>query len=263
MKFLFLIGSALKHFQQDKFSEYSEQQRFEQTLKTIESVREKVPESYIVLFECSSSSISEKHKDVFRDKCDLFLEFYDEPVLKQIYENIEKRPELITYGKSLLETRGLLNSLYFIAQNNLFSDSQRIFKLSGRYLLNEDFNIDDYKSRFLEDRYVIKKYEYLKEEMNNYKPEEKMDNVYAYLYGAEGMMVTGLWSFDRMLFPEIVKSLENAFIYMERMIQYTAGTDIEHALYRFLNKKNVVSTNNLGLTAVKGMNGEKGAIYNI
>jgi hypothetical protein len=262
MKFLFLIGSALKHFQEEKFSAYNEQQRFEQTLKTIECVREKVPNSYVVLFECSSKSIDEKQKDTLKEKVDLFLEFYDEPIIKLLYENIENRPEQITYGKSLLETRGLLNTLYVIKKHNLFSDSQRVFKLTGRYLLNEYFDIKDYESKFLEGRYVIKKYDYLPQESENYD-EKELENVYAYLYGAQGMMVTGLWSFDRMLFNEIVESLEKAFVYMEKMMQYTAGTDVEHSLYRFLNKKNIVSIPNLGLTTIKGMSGENGASYQI
>jgi hypothetical protein len=255
MKFLFLVGSALKHFQEEKFSAYDEQQRFEQTLKTIECVREKVPNSYIVLFECSSKPIDEKQKDILKEKVDLFLEFYNEPVLKLLYENIEQRPELITYGKSLLETRGLLNTLYTIKKHNLFSDSQRVFKLTGRYLLNEYFDIKDYESKFLEEKYVIKKYDYLPQEAENFD-EKELENVYAYLYGAQGMMVTGLWSFDRMLFNEIVESLEKAFVYMEKMMQYTAGTDVEHSLYRFLNKKNMISIPNLGLTTIKGMEGD-------
>jgi len=259
MKFLFLIGSALKHFQEDKFSAYDEQQRFEQTLETIECVRKKVPDSYVVLFECSSKPIDEKQKKIFKEKADLFLEFYSEPVLQQIYENLEQRPELFTYGKSLLETRGLLNTLYAIKKHNLFSDSQRVFKLTGRYMLNEYFDIKDYESKFLEERYIIKKYDYLPQEAENFDGKE-LENVYAYLYGAKGMMVTGLWSFDRMLFNEIVETLEKAFVYMEKMIQYTAGTDVEHSLYRFLNKRNVISIPNLGLTTIKGMEGDS---YNI
>jgi hypothetical protein len=261
MKFLFLIGSALKHFQEDKFSAYDEEQRFNQTLKTIECVREKVPNSYIVLFECSSKPIDEKQKEILKEKADLFLEFYNEPVLQQIYENLEKRPELITYGKSLLETRGLLNTLYVIKKHNLFSDSQRVFKLTGRYLLNDDFDIQDYQSKFLENKYVIKSYEYLPQEAENFD-EKELENVYAYLYGAKGMMVTGLWSFDRMLFNEAVEALEKAFAYMEKMIQYTAGTDVEHSLYRFLNKRNIISIPNLDLIMVKGMSGENGGVYN-
>lgn len=259
-KFLFLIGSALKHFQQEKFSAYDEDQRFNQTLETIQSVRDKVPNSYIVLFECSAHPIDEKYKEEFRDKCDLFLEFYEEPVLKQLYENISERPELITYGKSLLETRGLLNTLYEINKNNLFNDSQRVFKLTGRYLLNDDFNIKDYESRFLENRYVIKKYDYLTQE-ENVLDDELLENVYAYLYGAKGMMVTGLWSFDRILFNEAVEALEKSFFYMEKMIQFTAGTDVEHSLYRFLNKDNIISIPNLGLTQIKGMLGENGGVH--
>jgi hypothetical protein len=259
MKFLFLVGSALKHFQEDKFSAFTEQQRFEQTLETIKCVREKVPTSYIILFECSYTSITEEHKNILREKCDLFLDFSTEPVIQAIYENIKQRPELITYGKSLLETRGLLNTLYYIRKHNIFTDSQRVFKLTGRYLLNEYFGIDDYKSKFLEERYVIKKYEYLPQEAENYD-EKELENVYAYLYGAKGMMVTGLWSFDRMLFNEIIESLEKAFVYMEKMLQFTAGTDVEHSLYRFLNKKNVIDIPNLGLTTLKGM---EGGSYNI
>lgn len=255
MKFLFLVGSALKHFQEEKFSAYDEEQRFEQTLKTIECIREKVPNSYVVLFECSSKPIDERQKDVIKEKADLFLEFYNEPVIKQIYENLESRPELITYVKSLLETRGLLNALYVIKKHNLFSDSQRVFKLTGRYLLNEYFDIKDYESKFLEERYIIKKYDYLPQEAENFDGKE-LENVYAYLYGAKGMMVTGLWSFDRMLFNEIIQSLEKSFTYMEKMLQYTAGTDVEHSLYRFLNKKNIISIPNLGLTTLKGMEGD-------
>jgi hypothetical protein len=260
MKFLFLVGSALKHFQEDKFSAYDEQQRFEQTLETIECIRKKVPNSYVVLFECSSKSIDEKQKDILKEKTDLFLEFCEEPVLKAIYENLEERPELITYGKSLLETRGLLNTLYVIQKHNIFNDSQRVFKLTGRYLLNDDFDIQDYESKFLEGKYIVKRYEYLSQETENYN-EKELENVYAYLYGAKGMMVTGLWSFDRMLFTDTIEALERAFTYMEKMIQFTAGTDVEHSLYRFINKKNIIDIPNLGLTMVKGMSGENGGVY--
>jgi len=259
-KFLFLVGSSLEHFAEKDFSRYNTDQRFYQTLDTIESIRTKVPNSYICLFECSYKSISSEYKNILKEKVDLFLEFYNEPGLKQIYENIQKRPDLIVYGKSLLETRGLINTLYEIKQNNLFLDSQRVFKITGRYLLNDDFNIQDYQSKFLVGKYIIKSYEYLPQEAENYN-EKELENVYAYLYGAKGMMITGLWSFDRILFNEIVDSLEKSFVYMEKMMQYTAGTDVEHSLYRFLNKKNVHSIPNLGLTMVKGMSGENGGVY--
>ena len=101
----------------------------------------------------------------------------------------------------------------------------------------------------------MKTYEYLPKE-HLYYNEKELDNVYAFLYGAQGMMVTGLWSFDRILFSDTLSALEKSFDYMERMLQYTSGTDIEHALYRFLNHKNILHIPNLGLNVNKGMNGE-------
>jgi hypothetical protein len=247
MRFLFLIGSSLRHFNEEDISAYKTEQRFEQTLETLKSVREKVPNAYLCVFECSQFPIEEQYREKLIQDTDLFVEYYNEPGMKIIYENLIKKPEAFTFGKSLLETRGLINILHQMKGENIFSDAQRVFKLTGRYKLNDDFKIKDYESRFLENHYVIKTYEYLQKEM---------DNVYAYLYGAKGMMVTGLWSFDRILFNDTLSALEQSFDYMERMLQYTSGTDIEHALYRFLNHKNILRILNLGLNVNKGMNGE-------
>jgi len=251
-KFLFLVGSALNHFEEKDFSRYTTEQRFLQTLDTIKSIKQKVPNAYICLFECSYKPIPEEYKNILKDKVDLFLEFYDEPAIKTLYENFSKNTDLIVFGKSLLETRGILNCLYLMKEKQLFTDVNRIFKLTGRYTLNEQFNIQDYESRFLENYYVAKIYKYLDEEKLSMKI-DNLDNIYAYLYQAEGMMVTGLWSFDRMLFNDTIEALERSFIYLEKMLQYTSGNDIEHALYRFLNKKRIIHTSNLGLSVNKGM----------
>lgn len=257
MKFLFLVSSSIKHFNESGFSQYTEKERFDQTIQTIECIKKKVPNSYIILFDCSHSAISEDYQKELKDKCDLFLDLSNDSIIQGLYENLEQRPELITYGKSLLETRGLLATLYTIKEHNLFFDSQRVFKLTGRYLLNDDFNISNYYSKFLEGKYVLKKYDYSSEDQSNFD----LENTYAYLYGAKGTMITGLWSFDRILFNETMEALEKSFVYMEKMIQYTAGTDIEHSLYRYINKKNILNIENLGLTMIKGMLGENGGIF--
>jgi hypothetical protein len=258
-KFLFLVGSSLEHFAEKDFSRYNTEQRFYQTLETIDSIRIKVPNAYICLFECSYKPISEEYKNILTEKVDLFLEFYDEPGIKTLYENFTQKQELITFGKSLLETRGILNCLYLMKEKQLFTDVNRVFKLTGRYLLNEHFNIQDYESRFLENHYVAKTYSYLNKEKQSMNIDD-LENIYAYLYQAEGMMVTGLWSFDRMLFNETIEALERSFTYLEKMIQYTTGNDIEHALYRFLDKKKIINVPNLGLSVNKGM---ETANYNI
>lgn len=251
-KFLFLLGSSLEHFAEKDYSRYTTEQRFFQTLDTIQSVRDKVPNAYICLFECSCKPISNEHKDILKERVDLFLEFYDDPGLQVLYENLNKNPALFTFGKSLLETRGLLCVLEYLKQNQVFTDVQRIFKLTGRYSLNDDFNIQDYESRLLENQYVAKTFEYPEIE-NDLMDDVQYKNFYAFIYKSKGSMVTGLWSFDRSLFVETVEALEKSFKYMEKMITCTSGIDIEHSLYYYLDKKKILRSSNLGLNVIKGM----------
>jgi hypothetical protein len=251
-KFLFLVGSSLEHFDEANFSRYKTEQRFFQTLDTIQSIREKAPNSYICMFECSHKPIPSEYKEILEEKVDLFLEFYDDEGLKVIYENLNKNPPLFTFGKSLLETRGLLCALYYLQKNQVFTDVQRIFKLTGRYSLNEYFDIQDYESKLLQNHYVAKTFEYPEIE-NDIMDDVVYKNFYAFIYKSKGSMVTGLWSFDRSLFGETVNALEKSFRYMEKMITCTTGIDIEHSLYYYLDKKKILRSSNLRLNVIKGM----------
>jgi len=251
-KFLFLVGSSLEHFAEEHYSRYNTEQRFFQTLDTIQSIRKKAPNSYICLFECSYKEIPNDYKDILKEKVDLFLEFYDDSGLKVLYENLNSNPSLFTFGKSLLETRGVLCALEYIKKNQVFTDVQRVFKLTGRYSLNDYFDIKDYESKLLENYYVAKTFEYPEIE-NDIMDDIVYKNFYAFVYKSKGSMVTGLWSFDRSLFVETVDALEKSFKYMEKMIQCTTGIDIEHSLYYYLDKKKIVRTSNLGLNVIKGM----------
>jgi hypothetical protein len=249
-KFLFLVGSAIEHFQADDFSFFSKEQRFQQTLDTINSIKERVPDAYICVYEVSSIKLEEEYREKFIEESDLFLEFYDEEVIKVLYDNLKIQPNRFTYVKSMLECRALLNVFSYMERNNTFTDVTRIFKISGRYTLNDYFNIEDYKTNFLQNYYVAKLYSYDHERF------EDSENLYSYLYGAKGMMVTGLWSFDRYLFGDIAVALQKSFEYMEKAIQYTAGIDIEHSLYHFLDRNKILNVPVLGLDVIKGMDGE-------
>lgn len=263
MKFLFLVGSAIKHVKEDEYSYYSEQERFEQTLETIDSIKEKVEDPYIVIFECSRVKISDKHQKILEEKCDLFLDLSKDKSMGFLYNNLDNIPSGVVFGKSLLETNGLFSCLNFIGENNLFTDTTRIFKLTGRYTLNDEFNIKDYESNLLTGKYIFRSYDYSEEEKNNFDPTTELKNTYAYLYGCGGSVITGLWSFDRLLYPDTMITLSKSLRYMEQMIQYTSGIDIEHSLYKFVDKKYVISVNNLGLSVRKGLNGEVNRTYNL
>lgn len=249
--FLFLVGSAINHFKEEEESicAFSRQERFEQTLNTINSIRKKVPNSYILLYEVSETDIEEKYRVELESRVDLFINTNSDTIIKLIYENLHNDPSKFTYGKSLLECRALQLVLNCLQEYNLFSDSLRVFKLSGRYLLNDDFNINDYNSRFLINKYVMKYFDY-EERFTNDK------NFYNNIYGCKGSIVTALWSFDRYLFNDIKEVLYKSFKYMEKAIQVSCGMDIEHSFYHFINKEKIVYAQVLGVDLIKGMTGE-------
>lgn len=249
-KFLFLVGSAINHFKEEDLSAFKAEERFQQTLDTIQSIKDKVPDAYILIYEGSETSIKQEYKDKFIEQSDLFLEFGNDPYMKSLYENLHRDPDKFTFVKSMLECRCLELVLNHMMQHNIFNDVTRVFKLSGRYKLNEYFDINDYKTRFLMNKYVMKYYDY--EERF-----EDIENIYATLYGCKGSIVTGLWSFDRFLFNDIFNVLQRSFEYMERAIQLTAGIDIEHSFYHFIDRDKILNVPVLGFDLIKGMNGDR------
>jgi hypothetical protein len=249
-KFLFLIGSALNHFNAEHISEFTTEERFEQTLDTIKSIKDRVPDAYILIYEGSETPIKEEYKDKFIELSDLFIECGNDPYMKSLYENLHRDPDKFTFVKSMLECRCLQIVLNNMMEHNIFNDATRVFKLSGRYKLNEYFDINDYKTKFLMNKYAMKYYDY-EERFEN------IENIYATLYGCKGSIVTGLWSFDRFLFNDIFNVLQRSFEYMERAIQLTAGIDIEHSFYHFIDRDKILNVPVLGFDLIKGMDGHR------
>ena len=104
---------------------YSSEERFEQVLKTINSVKEKIPNSLIVLLECSSNI--EQYEDILRNRVDKYFNYINNTtVLKHVNSKF----------KSMGENYQMLN---FLINENL-KDYESIIKISGRYYLNDNFN---------------------------------------------------------------------------------------------------------------------------
>jgi hypothetical protein len=61
-KFLFLVGSAINHFKEDDLSAFNAEERFQQTLDTLQSIKDKVPDAYILIYEASETPIKQEYK---------------------------------------------------------------------------------------------------------------------------------------------------------------------------------------------------------
>ena len=111
-------------------SVFSRQDRFEQTKKTIKSVREKLSNSKIIIVECSD--FNEEENNYFKENCNYIL-------------NLWNKKELHNYifgpSKSLGEGTMTIEALKYIKELNL--EYQYLYKISGRYWLNENFKIEN------------------------------------------------------------------------------------------------------------------------
>jgi hypothetical protein len=112
-------------------SVFTSNERFEQTKKTIQTVKEKIPESKIFIVECSSLN-EEQHK-YFLENSDYFLNLYNNDNLKK---------SIYSISKALGEGTMTISAIEYIKQNNIIFDN--FFKITGRYWLSENFNYNNF-----------------------------------------------------------------------------------------------------------------------
>lgn len=110
-------------------SVFSRKDRFEQTKKTIKSVREKLSNSKIIIVECSD--FNEEENNYFKENCDYILNLWDK---KNLHDSI------FGISKSLGEGIMTIEALKYIEELNL--EYNFLYKISGRYWLNENFKIE-------------------------------------------------------------------------------------------------------------------------
>jgi hypothetical protein len=110
---------------------YSHDERFEQTKKTIETVKQKIPNSKILIVECSN--LNEQQNEYFKNNVDYFI---------NIINQHDKCNNIYSRSKSLGEGTMTIEALDYIQKNNILFDN--FYKISGRYWLSENFNYSNF-----------------------------------------------------------------------------------------------------------------------
>jgi hypothetical protein len=119
-------------------SMFSKNERFEQTKKTITTIKEKIPNNKIILVEFSE--LTNEEERYFKENVDYFLNIYE---IDRSYSRL-----IHGYSKSMGEGNMTIFALNYILQNNIEFDC--FYKISGRYWLDENFNHETYENRFFE-----------------------------------------------------------------------------------------------------------------
>lgn len=186
---------------------YTVNDRIEHTLNTIRSIREKAPNSTIVLFELG---ITDSNLMKIREATDLY--YY-------LGKNVLVRSAVDSKHKGLGEALGLLvGSLKFKNEFEYLYDY--IFKISGRYYLNENFSLK--------------------------KWETKREGITAKVYGET--ISTRLYGFPPSYFNNWIKTL----IYS--LPDLVRGVGIEEVLYKKLGQ-NIVEVKFLGVSGLIATDG--------
>ena len=121
----FIITSAIH----TSYGKCSTEERIEQTKKTLKSIETYAPGSSMVLIDCGEKSVN---KNLF--DCEVIDYTTNKEIQYNLQEylrnNIDLEPEIII--KSMLEIMMFRDYL-----NTITSSYDRIFKISGRYKLNQ------------------------------------------------------------------------------------------------------------------------------
>lgn len=122
-------------------SVYSHKERFEQTKKTIQTIREKIPNSKILIVECSN--LNKDMTDYLVQNSEYFINlYYDEKV----------RNNITGLSKSLGEGTMTIYAIKYIKDNNIEYDN--LFKITGRYWLSDNFNYNYFNNNDIIIHYI-------------------------------------------------------------------------------------------------------------
>jgi hypothetical protein len=217
----FIITSAIH----TSYGKCSTEERIEQTRETIKSIETYAPGSSMVIIDCGEESVN---KNLF--DCELIDYTKNEEIQynlqKYLRTNRDLEPDIVI--KSLLEIMMFGDYL-----KNITSSYDRIFKINGRYRLNSKFNYNNHLET--------------KNKVLILKPKQ---SPHFYNFDVSSSMfsyMTRCWSFDSSLLLKIIETYDK----MKQEIIHISRTekqgDIEHLLYKHLNKNIITHANIMGI----------------
>ena len=226
----FVVTSAVN----SKFGVYSSAARMQQTITTLQNVRAKIPDCKIVVMECAGTPLTDAQSELIEQNCDLLLDFSRDPDVQAIYQSdnwdvVKNSTEIMCFGRTLR-----------MCQNDGdFAGLDRIHKMSGRYILNEEFNLSVYEEH--KDRIII-------------GPKHQSQFPYE-MTGIELQYMARLWSWPAQQTERIIQVYTDSLNYIGQRVSQGGYADIEHVLYKFLPEDLVTELPVLGVEGSIAPNG--------
>jgi hypothetical protein len=240
MKNIVLLTSAVY----TNYGIYKSAERIQQTLDTAKSAKKYIPGAVVILVDNSKVDVQNDTSAEFEELIDLvdyYIDNSDDEDIKYFHNNVAN----YDIGKNAMEAMGLMKALTYINSDEdmkkEIDSADRIFKLSGRYQVNDKFNIANFDNANTKDKYVFKK-----AQPSWINPVDT---------GVNTLLQTRLWSFTPSLFIATIDMYKNIIENMIRLFNENKYIDNEHSMSKFIPKDKLVELETVGLIGNIAPNG--------
>jgi hypothetical protein len=232
MNSLFILSSAIN----SKFGKFTPAERLQQTLDSIASVKQRWPSADICVVEMTGVPIPEEQIQIINAQTDYFFDCTREPAVVDIYNSTDNWDIV----KNTTEVMCFTNVLTKLLETGAIAEYDRVFKMSGRYLLTENFDPAYYES--VTDRIVM-----LERKHSQFPPEVTGGKQFQYM--------SRLWSWPADVTEQVVDAYNDGFVAMAERYAEGGYFDIEHMLFAYLPQDLVTEIPRVGLRGLLGPNG--------
>jgi len=217
-----------------KFGIYSPSQRLEQTLATVQCLRDRVPGCKVILMECAGTALTAEQEQSLDQAVDVLVDWTGDPDVQAIYQSenwdvVKNTTEIMCFGRTL----------QLCWDDGDFQDIDRVHKMSGRYLLTDDFDLRLYEQN--SDRIVI--------------GPKNQSQFPVEVTGIELQYMARLWSWPAGITAQIIQVYMASLAYIAQRVSQGGYADIEHVLYRFLPTDLITEVPVLGVAGNIAPNG--------
>lgn len=228
-KILFVVSSAIHA----NWGVYKSDERLAQTIDTLKSIKDRV-DADIVVLDGGTQSLSDEEKEKIQDHIKLFYDFSSADNVQQIqkinnWDIVKNMIELIIFG-----------SFYDTHKEEIAQRYDRVFKMSGRYRLNDNFDLSKHMTAV--DKIVLHG-----PYTSQFSPEITGGQTLQYM--------SRLWSFDAKLTPYVSGTYRKMYEHMNERLNAGGYIDIEHLLCKFMDPNKVELIGKIGIEGNIAPNG--------
>ena len=239
-KNLVLVTSAVY----TNYGIYNSQQRIQQTIDTVKSAKQYIPNATIILVDNSTVEVQNDESVEFNELIDLvdyYIDNSDDVDIQYFHKNVQN----YDIGKNAMEALGIFKALNYISTDpELMTEvttSSRIFKLSGRYVVTDKFDIAQFDNENTKNKYVFKRAQ------PSWIPPADT--------GVTALLQTRLYSFTPSLFVDTIKLFETLINNMISTFNQQKYIDVEHSMAKFIPADKLVELETVGLQGNIAPNG--------